>query len=160
MNDKKTDWNVLADAPSFAMAERVIHALISHKAENIVILDLRDSSDVCDVVVIATGYSEPQVTAMARAVIDEAFDAGEKPMSIEGLDRGNWALLDFVDMVVHIMKPASRAYYQLETLWNVAVRFHVPEDYFARPDVAKRHPDLPLVRLSLAKAGDEGTDQA
>ncbi len=157
-SNNMTDRNVRKDAPSFATAERIVHALLAHKAEDVVILDLRPNSDVADLFVIATGNSEPQVTALARAVLDELCDAGEKPLHTEGLEQGRWALIDFVDIVVHVMLPRSRTYYDLERLWNDAERREVSEDYFARPEVAERHPDLSLVRRALAKTGDNETE--
>ena len=157
---KTTDWNVREDAPSFATAERIVHSLLVHKAEDIVLLDLRPESDVADLFILATGHSEPQVMALAKSVVDELRDAGERPLHTEGADQGRWALLDYVDIVVHVMLPRTRAYYDLERLWNDAARLDIPEDYFARPEVAERHPDLPLVRRALATTGEGETDQA
>ncbi len=160
MNDNTTGLNVRPDAPSFRTAELAVHALLAHKAENVVVLDLSADSDVADLFVIATAQSEPQASALARSVVDELRDAGEKPLRAEGVEKGSWALLDYVDVVVHVMLPHTREYYKLERLWNDAPYLTVPEDYFAGADVAERHPDLPLVLRANAKNGDNDTDQA
>lgn len=145
-----TSWNDRDAAPCFETAERAVHALLEHRAEDVVILDLRPHSDVADVFIIATGTSETQVGALAGAVEDALREEGEKPLHVEGLDSKHWALLDYVDLVVHVMLPRTREYYNLERLWNDVVRIEAPEDYFTRPDVAARHPELPLVRRGEA----------
>ena len=159
MSNNTTGLIVPADAPCFRTAELAVHSLLEHKAENIVILDLSADSDVADLFVIATAQSEPQTTALARSVVDDLRDAGEKPLSTEGVEQGSWALLDYVDVIVHVMLPRTRGYYNLERLWNDAPYLAVPEDYFARPDVAGRHPELPLVLRAQSRAGDNDTDQ-
>jgi len=160
MSNNTTGLIVREDAPSFRTAEFAVHALLEHKAEDIVVLDLSADSDVADLFVVATAQSEPQTTALSKSVVEALHRSGEKPLSTEGVEKGQWALLDFVDVIVHIMLPRTREYYKLERLWNDAPRFDVPEDYFARPDVAERHPELPLVLRALAKNGDNDTDQA
>jgi ribosome-associated protein len=160
MNNNSTGLIVREDAPSFRTAEFAVHALLEHKAENIVVLDLSADSDVADLFVIATAQSEPQTAALSKSVIEGLRLSGEKPLSTEGVEKGQWALLDFVDVIVHIMLPHTREYYQLERLWNDAPSFYVPEDYFSRSDVAERHPDLPLVLRALAGNGDNDSDQA
>ena len=153
-----TPWNARDAAPSFKTAEIAVHALLEHKGEDVVVLDLRGLSDVADTFVIATGTSAPQVGALARAVQDALFEAGEKPLNMEGLDTHHWVLLDFVDLVVHVMQPKSRSYYDLERLWNDTPRLAVPDDYFTWPEVAARHPELALVRRGAASAGSEADE--
>ncbi len=80
-------------------------------------LDLRKVSDAADFFVIASGSSDVHVRALAEHVIQAIDRAGGRPHHIEGVAAGRWALLDYVDVVVHIFHPTLRAYYQLERLW-------------------------------------------
>ena len=155
MNQKTLPWYDTEAGGGFRLSELAVHALIRHKGEQIVVLDLRGRSDVADFFVIATGGSDVQVGALAKAVQDELFDAGHKPLHVEGRERLNWVLLDYFDVVVHVQLASSRRHFDLERLWNDAGRLEVPNDYFARPAVADRHPELQLVRLAAAKHGPD-----
>ena len=87
------------------------------KAENIVILDVRKISSVTDYFVIASGTSEPQL----RAIVEEI--AGKlRPRAVDGMVHGAWVVLDFFDVIVHIMRPDVRERYDLEGLWGDAMR--------------------------------------
>ena len=93
---------------------------LERKAEGVLALDLRGISSATDFFVLATGNSDIQVKAIAEHVIAELGKAGIKPLSVEGLDRARWVLLDFVDFVVHVLHPLAREFYQLESLWGDA----------------------------------------
>ncbi len=144
-----------ADGPAFRLAETAAHAALLKKGEDVLVLDLAGRSDVADYFVLATGGGEQQVDAVARGVAEAAAAEGQKLLHGEGRDRNYWVLLDFVDVVVHVLQPRARQYYSLERLWNDAPRLEVGVDYFARPDVRERRPDLQLVRL----AGRDDTPQ-
>jgi ribosome-associated protein len=93
------------------------------KAENIVILDVRDLSSVTDYFVIASGTSEPHL----RAVVDEITDRlredhGLRPLRKDGSTQGAWVVLDFFDVIVHVMRADVRERYDLEGLWGDAAR--------------------------------------
>jgi len=93
------------------------------KAENIVVLDVRDLSSVTDYFVIASGTSEPHV----RAIVDEITDQlrrehGVRPRAVDGKVNGAWVVLDFLDVIVHVMRPEARTRYDLEGLWGDAAR--------------------------------------
>jgi len=93
------------------------------KAENIVILDVHKLSSVTDYFVIASGSSEPHL----RAVVDEITDRlreehGVRPRAVDGTVRGAWVVLDFFDVIVHIMRADVRERYDLESLWGDAAR--------------------------------------
>jgi len=93
------------------------------KAENIVILDVRDLSTVTDYFVIASGTSEPHL----RAIVDEITDQlrqehGVRPRAVDGKVQGAWVVLDFFDVIVHVMRPDARERYDLESLWGDAAR--------------------------------------
>ncbi len=90
------------------------------KARDIVTLDLRGLSDAADFFVVASGTSDAHVRGIADSVMDRMAKLGVDAHHVEGLQSGRWALLDFVDFVVHVFHPETRAFYQLERLWNDA----------------------------------------
>ena len=93
-------------------------ALSDKKGEHIVSLDVRKMTTVTDFMVIADGASSRHVKALAQSVIDKAKQAGVKPLGVEGEGAAEWILVDLGDVVVHIMSPQTRAFYQLERLWS------------------------------------------
>ncbi len=95
----------------------VIRALTEHKANDLVVLDLRQLSDATDYFVIASGSSDTHVRALAEHVLAACDREGRRPHHIEGLAGGRWVLIDFVDFVVHVFHPSLREFYQLERLW-------------------------------------------
>lgn len=97
-----------------------VEALYEHKATDVIVLDLRAISDAADYFVIASGTSEVHVRTLAERVQEAVKRTGQRPHHVEGVAAGRWALLDFVDVVVHLFHPTLRAYYQLERLWGDA----------------------------------------
>jgi len=95
-----------------------ITALEEIKGQEIVVLDLRERSSFTDYMIIASGGSERQVRALAENVVMQAKKHGEQPVGCEGMNGGEWALVDLVDVVVHVMLPRTRDYYNLERLWS------------------------------------------
>lgn len=93
-------------------------ALEDIKARDLTVLDVRGKSSVTDFMVIASGSSNRHVRSAAEAVVIAAKDAGESPMGVEGSDAGEWVLVDLGDVVVHVMQPTTRAFYDLERLWG------------------------------------------
>jgi ribosome-associated protein len=94
-----------------------IAALEDIKARDIVVLDVRKLTSLYDTLIVATAESNRQVNALAHHVRDELKAAGATIVGVEGEESGEWVLVDAGDMVVHIMQPAVRAYYNLEELW-------------------------------------------
>jgi ribosome-associated protein len=94
-----------------------VEALESLKAQDLVALDLRKLSDATDYFLIASGTSDTHVRALANRVLEALSDESVKPHHVEGLSAGRWALLDFVDVVIHVFHPTLREFYQLERLW-------------------------------------------
>ena len=99
------------------LKELVLEALDDLKALNPVILDVTELTDVMDYLVIASGTSNRHVKSLASNVSMEAKKRGMRPLGIEGEDAGEWVLVDFGDVVVHVMLPATRDFYDLERLW-------------------------------------------
>jgi ribosome-associated protein len=146
MNEQTEPWYVREDGDAFRLAELAAHAVLARKGEDVVLLDLRGRSDVADFFVLGTGLSDVQVESIGRAVVETLADAGHDALHTEGFGTGGWLLLDYVDVIVHVMQPRTRDYYRLERLWSDAGRCEVATAYFRRPDVARRHPDLLLSR--------------
>jgi ribosome-associated protein len=93
------------------------------KAEQIVILDVRKLSSVTDFFVIASGTSEPHLRAILDEITDQLRDEhDERPRAVDGTARGAWVVLDFFDVIVHIMRTDVRERYDLEGLWGDALR--------------------------------------
>jgi ribosome-associated protein len=136
------------DSVGFRLAERAAYHLFALKGEDIVILDLRGLSDVCDFFVLASGQADTQVKAMARAARTGLAAVGQKAIGSEGEAEGRWALLDFVDVVVHIFRHEVRQYYQLERLWGDAGALTFTIGHLTGEDFRRRHPDLALGDVS------------
>lgn len=98
----------------------VVAALEDIKARDITVLDVRKMTSLFDSMVIASGDSSRQVKALANNVQEKAKQAGLTAYGVEGEDVGEWVLVDLGDVVVHIMVPAVRQYYNLEQLWGAA----------------------------------------
>ena len=97
----------------------VVQILEDMTAQDVKVLDVRQLTDVTDIMVIASGTSVRHVKSMAYRVRDEAREkTGVRPIGVEGEDQGDWVLIDLGDVVVHIMRPETREYYDLERLWN------------------------------------------
>lgn len=102
-----------------SLLELIHRALDDLKAEAVVTLDVRHLTSVTDVMVIANGRSSRHVRAVAEAVLQECKDHGCSPLGTEGADGGEWVLVDLADVVVHVMLPKIREFYELEKLWDI-----------------------------------------
>ncbi|MBT3317329.1 ribosome silencing factor [bacterium] len=142
MTTENLPWYKKDDSKEFLTAEKVIYAALSKKAENIVVLDLRGNSDIADFFVVMTATTNVHVSAVSRSITNKLVKFGEKPIYKEGEDTQNWVLIDYFDIVVHVMQPKTREYYNLEKLWGDVQRLDVPEDYFENQEVRDRHPEL------------------
>ena len=100
------------------LKQLVVKAIEDLKGENIVEIDVMGKTSVTDVMVIASGTSSRHVKSIANNVADEARKAGVKPLGIEGEVQSEWVLVDLGDVVVHIMQPDIREFYDLERLWS------------------------------------------
>jgi len=94
-------------------------ALEDLKALEPVVLDVRELSSVMDWLVVASGTSSRHVKSLANNVLMKAKEQGVRPLGVEGERGGEWVLVDFGDVVVHVMQPAARNFYDLERLWSV-----------------------------------------
>lgn len=97
----------------------VVAALEDIKALDIQVIDTRNFNSLFEAMVIASAQSTRQTKALADQVEKKLKEIGEEVVGVEGGDSGEWVLVDLGDVVVHIMQPAVRAYYNLEELWGV-----------------------------------------
>lgn len=102
-----------------ALRDLVVKTLEDMKAFDIVTLDVRGKTSITDYFVIASGTSDRHVKSTAESVAFQAKQAGQQPIGTEGLQEGEWALIDLNGVVVHVMQQRVRDFYQLERLWNV-----------------------------------------
>ncbi len=96
----------------------ILQQLEDMKAKEISVIDVSESSDVTDTMIICTGNSKRHVRAIAEQTALAAKKAGEAPLGIEGLEGSEWVLLDLGNIVIHVMQDETRQFYQLEKLWE------------------------------------------
>ena len=100
------------------LVQRAAAILVDRKANDVVLLSLKGVSDMTDYFLIASGTSDTHVRSLAQGVAEELKkEFGQMPHHEEGITQGRWALLDYVDFVVHVFHPTLRNFYQLERLW-------------------------------------------
>jgi len=100
-----------------ALALRCAHACADKKAEDVVILDVGGLTSYADYFVLCSGRAERQVQAIGNHVLTELKAAGVKPFGFEGLEEGQWGLIDCGDVIVHVFSQEARAHYDLDGLW-------------------------------------------
>lgn len=105
---------------SAEFAQRAAAVALDNKANDVVVLSLKDISDMTDYFVIASGTSDTHVRALSEHIQDALRKDGAAPHHVEGMTQGRWVLLDYVDFVVHLFHPTLRSFYQLERLWSDA----------------------------------------
>ncbi len=142
MKSEAQPWHLAEVSPAFLLAEEAAYWVLAKKGEDLLVLDLRGKSDVCDFFLICSGLADVQVRAIASSVQEGLGSSGHKLLHTEGLEKARWALLDYVDLVVHVFLPETRNYYLLERLWGDAPCVAIATDYFQTAAVRKRHPDL------------------
>lgn len=106
---------------SEALLAAVLSSLDDDKGEDIVKIDLRGKSEIGDYMVIASGRSTRQVSAMAEKLADRLKQGFGVICRAEGKDTGDWVLIDTGDVIVHIFRPEVREFYQLEKMWQPRV---------------------------------------
>ena len=99
------------------LRDLVVNVLEELKAMDIVVLDVHEKTSIADYFIIASGTSDRHVKSCAEAVAFQAKQAGEPPLGTEGLNEGEWALVDLNGVVAHVMQAKVRDFYQLEKLW-------------------------------------------
>lgn len=97
----------------------VIDALEDLKGQKVCVIDVRGKTAITDYMIIASGTSDRHVRSLADHVIEKAKQAGMQPLGVEGERGCEWVLVDLCDVVVHVMLPRIRDFYNLEGLWSV-----------------------------------------
>lgn len=109
-----------------------VEAVTAKKATDVVLLDVRNLTSYADYLIVASGTSTRQVSSIAEHIKIEMNKKGNKPVSMEGLKEGEWALLDYGDIIIHIFIEESREFYDIEGLWADAEK--LPIDSFTKED--------------------------
>lgn len=112
-----------------ALKDLIVSALDNDKALDIEIIELKDQSALADYMVVASGTSSRQVVALADKLKDRLNAYGYKDLKIEGVNEGNWVILDAGDIVVHLFRPEVRDFYQIEKMWRIPVANMSSEGY-------------------------------
>jgi ribosome-associated protein len=105
---------------SQSLAQAAAQLCLDYKAHDVVLLDLRGVSDMTDFFIVASGTSDTHVRSIGENLAEEMKKLGSPAYAMEGVTKGRWVLLDFVDFVVHVFHPTLREFYQLERLWGDA----------------------------------------
>jgi ribosome-associated protein len=106
--------------PSEDLVKLATAALEEIKAQDITTIDVRGKTSITDFMLIASGTSSRHVKSLIDNVLEKVKEQGVRPIGTEGMDTGEWALLDLGDIVVHVMLPTARQFYDLERLWQGA----------------------------------------
>lgn len=117
---------------------KVAQTIYDKKGFNILVLDVREVSTLTDFFIIAEGSVDKHVIAMAQAVIEQLKEEGEQPLHKEGLQQGDWIVIDYLEMVIHLFTPGMREKYRLEELW------HEGKIVDVKIDISKADPPIPI----------------
>ncbi|MFP5507222.1 MAG: ribosome silencing factor [Gammaproteobacteria bacterium] len=101
------------------LKDLALAALDDLKAQDVQTLDVRGMTSITDVMIIASGTSDRHIKALADNVVEAAKQQGIQPLGVEGETSREWVLVDLGDVIVHVMHPQTRAFYNLEKLWTV-----------------------------------------
>ena len=107
-------------------ARALAEEAVDRKAERVVALDVSGLTSFTEGFVIASGTSDRHVRAVADAVVERAAALGRVPLGVEGLEGGEWVLIDLDDVIVHVFVPEAREHYDIERLWSDAERLALP----------------------------------
>lgn len=113
---------------SRARALRGVNAALEKKAKDLVILSVKEISAFADYFIICSGTSDRQVRAIAAAIQENLKTADILPLGVEGEAAGQWVLMDYDDVVIHIFLDPVRTFYDLERLWSEAPRMDIPDE--------------------------------
>ena len=104
-----------------ALKKSIKNILEDNKAESIVMVDVKNKSSVTDLMFIASGRSTRHVKAIADNLVTKLKKSKIKPLGVEGYTKSEWILLDYGDLLVHVMHPEARDFYSLEKLWDESI---------------------------------------
>jgi ribosome-associated protein len=113
-----TAQNSAEETTSELLLDRILTSLKNDKAEDIVQIDLHGKSSIGDYMIIASGRSSRQVTAISEKLVDNIKKDFGRSSKVEGKNAGDWVLIDTGDVIVHVFRPEVREFYQLEKMWQ------------------------------------------
>ncbi|HEY2986175.1 MAG TPA: ribosome silencing factor [Candidatus Binatia bacterium] len=119
----------MAEIDSWDKALQVSRLALEKKAYDLVLMEVCDLTSIADYFIICSGRSDRQVQSIAQGIEENLRALGVRPHSVEGVARGQWVLMDFSDVIVHIFYEPVREFYDLEGLWADAPRVELPEPY-------------------------------
>jgi len=120
----------MSDKVSLESRERAISCALfalDKKALNVKVLEIKRLSSIADYLVLASGTSDKQTQAIAESVKKGLKQFG-KALDVEGLREGNWVVIDYGDVIVHVFRDEMRRYYNLDELWNAAPHLEIPDE--------------------------------
>ncbi len=112
--------NVREELTTDELQQLVISSLEDYKAVDILVVDVSGKNPLTERMVIASGNSTRHVKSMAENLIVSAKAKGNRPLGVEGAGEGEWVLVDLNDVIIHLMLPRTRAFYNLEKLWEAS----------------------------------------
>ena len=133
----------MAGISSWEKAVLLSRFALEKKAYDLVLMEVREITSLADYFIICTGRSDRQVQSIAQGIEENVAQSGIRPLSVEGIGRGHWVLMDFADVIVHIFYQPVREFYDLEALWSHAHRAELPEPYSSLVHQYSLRPDLP-----------------
>ena len=111
---------------SLELTSIIVNAAFSRKGDNIIVIKVSEVSYLADYFVIITGYSHVQVRAISQAIAQKVEAERQLyPQGVEGQSESSWVLMDYGDVIVHILKPEEREFYNLEAFWSQAERIDI-----------------------------------
>ena len=119
----------MAGIDSWEKALLLSRFALEKKAYDLVLMEVREFTSIADYFLICSGRSDRQVQSIAQGIEENLGRMGLAPLSVEGAGRGQWVLMDFSDVIVHIFYQPMREFYDLEGLWARASRVELPEPY-------------------------------
>ncbi|NES64759.1 MAG: ribosome silencing factor [Okeania sp. SIO2D1] len=108
------------------LTSTIVNAALDRKGDNIVVIKVSEVSYLADYFIIITGYSNVQVRAIFQAIAQKVEQDRELyPLGVEGQNESSWILMDYGDVIVHILKPEEREFYNLEAFWSHAEKVDI-----------------------------------
>jgi ribosome-associated protein len=119
----------LTEIESLDKAVLLSRFALEKKAYDLVLLEVRELTSIADYFIVCSGRSDRQVQSIAQGIEENLRGKGMRPHAVEGVARGQWVLMDYSDIIIHIFYQPVREFYDLEGLWIDAPRVELPEPY-------------------------------
>jgi len=120
LQDSKQEQKELHELNSSEMKDIIIAALEDAKGNDIKVIEVKHLTQVTDFMIIVSGTSNRHIQTIAETAFLKAAEQGIEKLGIEGLGKSEWVVVDFADVVLHVMSPAAREHYNIEGLWDIS----------------------------------------